>query len=46
MDDNFYLERAIEKARQSVELGGFPAGAVVVKDGIIIGEGSCEVFCQ
>jgi tRNA(Arg) A34 adenosine deaminase TadA len=36
---NIYLERAIEKAKQSVELGGFPAGAVVVKDGKIIGEG-------
>jgi tRNA(Arg) A34 adenosine deaminase TadA len=34
-----YLEKAIEKARQSVEQGGFPAGAVVVKDGVIIGEG-------
>lgn len=37
--NNVYLEKAIEKARQSVELGGFPAGAVVVKDGKIIGEG-------
>ena len=37
--ENTYLERAIEKARQSVEQGGFPAGAVVVKDGKIIGEG-------
>ncbi len=36
---NIYLEKAIEKARQSVEQGGFPAGAVVVKDGKIIGEG-------
>jgi len=37
--ENIYLERAIEKARQSVEQGGFPAGAVVAKDGKIIGEG-------
>jgi tRNA(Arg) A34 adenosine deaminase TadA len=37
--ENLYLERAIEKAKHSVEQGGFPAGAVVVKDGKIIGEG-------
>lgn len=37
--DKTYLEEAIEKARQSVEQGGFPAGAIVVKDGKIIGEG-------
>ncbi len=34
-----YILRAIELAKQSVDLGGFPAGAVIVKDGQIIGEG-------
>ncbi len=30
---------AIDKAKQSVLEGGFPAGAVVVKDGKVVGEG-------
>jgi len=34
-----FLEKAIEKAKESVKLGGFPAGAIVVRDGRIIGEG-------
>lgn len=34
-----YLKRTIELARQSVQKGGFPAGALVVKDGEIIAEG-------
>jgi len=34
-----YLKRAIELARESVKKGGFPAGALVVKDGEIIAEG-------
>jgi len=33
MDDKKYLKLAVEQAKKSVELGGFPAGAVVVKDG-------------
>ncbi|MDD3183296.1 MAG: nucleoside deaminase [Alphaproteobacteria bacterium] len=37
--DETFLELAIEKAAQSVAQGGFPAGAVVVKDGQVIGEG-------
>ena len=39
MDNAEFLKKAIEKARESVAQGGFPAGAVVVKDGKIIGEG-------
>lgn len=39
MNDIFFLKKAIEKARESVTQGGFPAGAIVVKDGKIIGEG-------
>ena len=30
---------AIEKAKESVARGGFPAGAIIIKDGNIIGEG-------
>lgn len=37
--DKQFLQRAIEKAKESVAQGGFPAGAVVVKGGEIIGEG-------
>ncbi len=39
MDNTEFLKKAIEKARESVAQGGFPAGAIVVKDGKIIGEG-------
>jgi guanine deaminase len=39
MHDTDFLTKAIEKARESVAQGGFPAGAIVVKDGKIIGEG-------
>lgn len=39
MDDKQYLKLAIEQARKSVDMGGFPAGAIIVKDGKIISEG-------
>jgi tRNA(Arg) A34 adenosine deaminase TadA len=39
MNDDFFLGKAIEKAAESVARGGFPAGAVVVKDGAVVGEG-------
>lgn len=39
MTDNDYLKLAITKAKESVSLGGFPAGAVVVKEDKVIGEG-------
>lgn len=39
MDDKQFLQRAIEKAKESVAQGGFPAGAIVVKNGEIVGEG-------
>ncbi|HVY72851.1 MAG TPA: nucleoside deaminase [Candidatus Paceibacterota bacterium] len=39
MNDAIFLQQAIEKAKESVAKGGFPAGAVVVKDGEVIGEG-------
>lgn len=34
-----FLKEALNKAQQSVAQGGFPAGAIIVKDGKIIGEG-------
>ena len=34
-----YLKQALEQAKLSVEQGGFPAGAVIVKDGEVIAEG-------
>ncbi len=37
--DKIFLEIAIEKSAQSVAKGGFPAGAVIVKDGQVVGEG-------
>lgn len=38
--NNKFMERAIELANLSVDNAGGPFGAVVVKDGIIIAEGS------
>ena len=37
-DENFLL-MAIEQAKESCKQGGFPAGAIIVKDGKIIGRG-------
>lgn len=39
MDDKQYLKLAIEQARKSVEQGGFPAGAIIVKEDKIVAEG-------
>lgn len=39
MADRYFLRCAIEKAKESVAQGGFPAGAIVVKNGKVIGEG-------
>lgn len=44
MDDKKFLELAVAQAKKSVELGGFPAGAVVVKDGIVVAEGMSVGF--
>lgn len=41
--DNKFMKRAIELAIKSVENNGGPFGAVVVKDGKIVGEGSNSV---
>ncbi len=40
MSDESYLDEAIALAEASVEQGGGPFGAVVVKDGQVIGRGS------
>lgn len=37
--DTKFLQLAIEKAKESVVIGGFPAGAIVVKNGEVVGEG-------
>jgi tRNA(Arg) A34 adenosine deaminase TadA len=39
MNDKDYLKLAIEQAKKSVNEAGFPAGAIVVKDGQVIAEG-------
>ena len=37
-EDKKYLQLAVEQARKSVSEGGFPAGAIIVKDGKVISE--------
>ena len=45
MANDAYMHRAIELAREGVAQGrGGPFGAVVVKDGVVVGEGSNEVL--
>ena len=39
MDDKHFLQLAVEQAKKSVDGGGFPAGAVVVRGDEIISEG-------
>ncbi|MBI1327883.1 MAG: hypothetical protein GC136_09610 [Alphaproteobacteria bacterium] len=38
MDDTTYIEKAIALSRKSYEEGNFPAGAVLVKDGVVLAE--------
>jgi len=40
---NQYMKRAIELSKKNIEHGGGPFGAVIVKDGKIIGEGFNKV---
>ncbi|WP_347861013.1 nucleoside deaminase [Salimicrobium sp. PL1-032A] len=40
---NEFLTRAVELAKQNVEEGGHPFGAVLVKDGCVISEGVNEL---
>ncbi len=39
MTDKDFLKMAVEQGKKSVEEGGFPAGAIIVKDEKVIGEG-------
>lgn len=39
MNDKDFLKLAIEQMQKSVDAGGFPAGAIVVKDGEVIARG-------
>lgn len=39
MNDEFFMDRAIDLARQAAEEGEVPVGAVVIKDGKIVGTG-------
>lgn len=38
-NDEKFIRLAIEQSRKSMEQGGFPAGAIIVKDGKVISEG-------
>jgi tRNA(adenine34) deaminase len=37
--DNFFMSRALELALEAQSAGEVPVGAVIVKDGVIVGEG-------
>ena len=37
--DEFYMARALELAEQASAAGEVPVGALVVREGIVIGEG-------
>lgn len=39
VEDKKFLKRAVELAQESVDKGGFPAGALVVMNGKVIAEG-------
>lgn len=39
IDDNYFMDEAIKEAKKSLNEGGIPIGAVLVKDGEIIGRG-------
>jgi len=38
-DDKSFLLKAIQKAKDSIAAGGFPAGAIIVRDDEVVGEG-------
>jgi len=46
MDHSTFLKQAVELAKRSVALGGFPDGAVIVKDNKIIADGLSLGFSQ
>ncbi|HEX2843252.1 nucleoside deaminase [Hyphomicrobium sp.] len=43
-DDQSFLREALELARANIETGGRPFGAVVVRDGEIVGRGVNEIL--
>ncbi len=38
-----WMEKAIELSKKNIENGGGPFGAVIVKDGVVVGEGANQV---
>lgn len=46
MNDEDYMRAALELARQAEAAGEVPVGAVVVKDGVIVGRGSNAPICR
>lgn len=46
MDDEDYMRAALVLARQAEQAGEVPVGAVVVKDGVIVGRGSNAPISQ
>ena len=46
MDHSIFLKQALDMAKKSINLGGFPAGAVIVKNNEIISEGISLGFIQ
>lgn len=41
---NEFLKKAVELSRKSFDEGRFPAGALLVKDGVVIGEGISGLY--
>jgi tRNA(adenine34) deaminase len=39
MSDSIFMARALELAREAERAGEVPVGAVIVKDGVVVGEG-------
>jgi len=39
MKDEYYIQQAIKQSQESVDAGGYPAGAIIVKDDEIISVG-------
>ncbi|MDD4160195.1 MAG: nucleoside deaminase, partial [Synergistaceae bacterium] len=40
MDDTLYMREALNEAEKALKNGEVPVGAVIVRDGVIIGRGS------
>ena len=39
MDDSFWMQEALAEAHQAAAMGEVPVGAVVVRDGVVVGRG-------